>query len=61
MLAILDAVKGYKTYASAVSGVLVASAGLFQLIDTDIAVWLLAINGFLTAAFLRAGVQSDAA
>jgi hypothetical protein len=61
MEAILNALKGYKTYVAAISGILVALAALFEMIAPSVAVWILAINGFLTAAFLRAGIKTDAA
>lgn len=58
MTKVLELLQGKKTYISAISGVLVASAALAELVAPQVAVWLLSINGFLTAAFLRAGVAS---
>ena len=60
MVRIIEYLQGKKTYISTVSGVLVSLAAVAEMIVPQLAVWLLAINGFLTAAFLRAGVEKAA-
>ena len=52
---------GYKTYIAAGMGLLPAAIGIAELIDPTVAGYLLAIEGFLAAIFLRMGIKTDTA
>ena len=56
-----DMLNGLKTYTAAILGVLTALIALFQLISPEVAAYLIAIEGFLTAMALRHGISTEAA